>query len=214
MNAQSNSLRNNGLKAVSFNFVTSSTNASTTALSTCITVSATKRKGEGNRAYFRNIDIPSCIPQVESLEENFERRSNVLEYRLPRRSTKAPSEQLKVTNHVLLCEMTLRKPKEAKQIPLQLTQAWALDTKGQTSKYVENRMGVGALDATRLAKMPISSTDPRAKVSKYSRKTFDNSEVPQNVGMASKTARRTAKASSIRDETPPKTHVKPGHDPT
>jgi hypothetical protein len=84
--------------------------------------------------------------------------------------------------------MTLRKPKEAKQIPLQLTQAWALDTKGQTSKYVENSMGVGALDATRLAKMPISSTEPRANVSKYSRKTFANSEVPQNVGMASKTA--------------------------
>lgn len=111
VNAQSNNLRNSGLNAVSFNFVTSSTNAPTTALSTCITVSATNNEGEGNRAYFENADISSFIPQVESLEENFERRSNVLEHSLPGRSTEAPPEQLKVTNHVLLRETTLEKTK-------------------------------------------------------------------------------------------------------
>jgi len=109
VNAQSNNLRNNGLNAVSFNFVTSSTNAPTTALSTYITASATNKEGEGNRAYFENVDISSFIPQVESLEENFERRSNVLEHSLPRRSTETPPEQLKVTNHVLLRETTLEK---------------------------------------------------------------------------------------------------------
>jgi len=64
VNAQSNNLRNNGLNAVSFNFVTSSTNAPTTALSTCITVSATKKR-KRKRAighYFKNVDISSFIP--------------------------------------------------------------------------------------------------------------------------------------------------------
>ena len=73
---------------------------------------------------------------------------------------------------------------------------------------------MGALDATRLTKVLISSVDPRAKVSKYSRKTLANSEVPQNVGMVLKTARRTARQSSTRDGTTPEQHVRLGHDPT
>jgi hypothetical protein len=66
------------------------------------------------------------------------------------------------------------------------------------------------LDATCLAKELISLVDPKARVSKCSRNTLASSEVPQKVGMVSKTARRMDKASSTMDETSPEKHVSAG----
>jgi len=63
VNDQSNNLRNKGRNAVSFNFVTSSTNAATTAFYTCITISAiTKSKRRAGVAYIKNIYILPFIP--------------------------------------------------------------------------------------------------------------------------------------------------------
>ena len=66
------------------------------------------------------------------------------------------------------------------------------------------------MDATCLAKELISLVDPKARVSKYSRNTLASSEVPQNVGMVWKTARRIDKASSMRDGISPEKHVSTG----
>jgi hypothetical protein len=95
---------------VSFNFVTSSTNAATTAPSTCITISAiaiSKRWAEV--AYIKNIYISPFIPQVKSLEENFERGTDVLEHRRPRCGTNASSEQLEITNYMLLRDKNIER---------------------------------------------------------------------------------------------------------
>lgn len=53
-------------------------------------------------AYIVNIHILPFIPQVKSLEENFERGTDVLKHRRPSCGANAPSEQLKITNYVLL----------------------------------------------------------------------------------------------------------------
>ena len=63
VNAQSNSLRNMGRNAVSFNFVTNSTNAATTALSTYTTISdIIKSKRRAGVAYIKNVYISPFIP--------------------------------------------------------------------------------------------------------------------------------------------------------
>lgn len=104
VNAQSNNLRNKGRNAASFNFATSSTNAATTERSTCIKISAIAKCKRAGVAYTKNIYISPFIPEVKSLEENFEGGTDMFEHRWPRCSANASSEQLEITNYMLLRE--------------------------------------------------------------------------------------------------------------
>jgi hypothetical protein len=90
----------------------------------------------------------------------------VLEHRRPGCGTNASFKQLKITNYMFLREKILSELRKTKnKIHLRLTPAWH-DIRGQISKYVEKSTLVGALDATRLAKEPISSLGRRARPSK------------------------------------------------